>query len=102
MSIWGDLLDRLMSVSGGDQDIDQAVAAAFGRPAADFTESAETARGLIRDVLPDWHQHVGFDASGLFPYAALSRNDIHIDAAAPSLPLALLRVLVKTRGILPE
>ncbi len=98
MSILSSLSERLTSLTGGDPTIDQALAEAFDVPVADFSESAEKSRNLVLTVLPDWHLHVGFGASGLFPYASLTRGELHVEAEAPSLPLALLRVLVRAKS----
>lgn len=95
MTDWGDLAERLDAATGADAGLDEILAQGLGLPAAAYTGSAEAARALVLAALPGWHLHVGFDVSGLFPYAALSRGDIHVDASAPTVPLALLRVALK-------
>lgn len=94
MADWQELESALAGASGGDHAIDRAVASAFGQATADYSESVEACRALVAAALPGWKLHVGYDAAGLFPYAALSRGDSHLEAAAPTLPLAILRAAV--------
>lgn len=98
MADWGRLAERLAAASGADAGLDEELAHSLGLPAAAYTGSAESARAWVVAALPGWHVHVGFDASGVFPYAAVSRGDIHVDATGPTVPLALLRTALK----LPE
>lgn len=90
-----ELAERLSGATGGDAGLDAAIAAAYGLAPARFTESVEAARGLVAAVLPGWKLHVGFGVSGVFPYAALTRDDAHVEAEAPTVPLAILRVAVR-------
>lgn len=94
MADWQELEQALAAASGGDHAIDTAVATAFGQAAAAYSQSVEACRTLVAAVLPGWKLHVGYDVAGLFPYAALSRGDSHVEAAAPTLPLAILRAAV--------
>lgn len=95
MTDWGDLAERLERATGSDGGLDELLAKSLRLPVAAYTGSAESARALALAALPGWHLHVGFDATGLFPYAAISRGDIHVDASAPTVPLALLRAVLK-------
>lgn len=95
MPDWTDLDQRLAAATGADYDLDGAVARAFGCPPAHYSGEADQCRALVASALPGWKLHVGFDVAGVFPYAALTRGDLHIEAEAPSLPIAILRVAVK-------
>jgi hypothetical protein len=97
MADWVALEERVGQARGGDALLDRDLCLAFGVAEQPVTESVEAARALVGQGAPGWHLHVGFDASGLFPYAALTNADIHIEASATSLPLALLGALVKVR-----
>ncbi len=88
---------RLREASGSDDDLDRAVAVSFAVSDGDYTASTERARDLVAKALPDWRLHVGFNASGVMPYAALSRDGRHVEAAAPTLPLAILRAAWSAR-----
>lgn len=90
-----DLEHKLASASGGDPDLDRLVAAVFGVTAAPFTEAVEPCRALVASQLPGWHLHVGFGVSGVLPYAALSDAGHHVEAEAPTVPLAILRALLR-------
>lgn len=86
---WSELARRLDAATGPDSALD----AALGGEAV--TESAEGAAAWARATLPDWHLHVGFDVSGVLPYAALNGTGRHVEASAPTVPLAILRAVVK-------
>lgn len=94
MADWQDVESALAVASGGDRGMDVAIATAFGQPPAEYSESVEACRALVAAALPGWQLHVGYDVAGVFPYAALRRDDVHMEAAAPTLPLAILRVAV--------
>lgn len=83
------LLPRLEAATGPDTALDAALHCDH------VTASAETARAWAVAALPGWHAHVGFDASGVMPYAAFSRDGCHVDATAPTVPLAILRAAAK-------
>lgn len=97
MADWRELAAALAAASGGDHALDAAVATAFGQEVAEYSESVDACRGLVAAALPGWKLHVGYDVTGIFPYAALSREDAHIEADAPSLPLAILRAAVAVK-----
>lgn len=101
MADWAELEDRVGKAKGGDTQLDHDLCAAFDVADQPVTEVAEAARALVLQAAQGWRLHVGFDATGLFPYAALSKDDAHVEAIAPSLPLALLGALVKVRRLSP-
>ena len=91
MTDWDGLAASLTRATGADAALDGAVALAFGVEVADFTASVGAARRVAADALPDWKFHVGYDANGMFPYAAMTRGDTHVEANAPTVPLAILK-----------
>lgn len=90
-----DLEHKLVAAMGGDAELDQLIATTFGVAAAPFTEAVEPCRALVASQLPGWHLHVGFGVSGVLPYAALSDAGHHVEAEAPTVPLAILRALLR-------
>lgn len=92
MSTLAQLLD---AATGADAAIDRALAETFGLPLRPYTGAVEDARSLVAAILPSWVLHLGFDALGVFPYAALTRGSTHLEAEAAALPLAIVRVAVK-------
>lgn len=93
-TILQNLAAGLAEAGGGDGALDQQLAVGLGQPAADYTQSVPACQGLTASLLPGWHLHLGYDARGLFPYAALSWGTFHVEATAPTVPLAILRALV--------
>lgn len=91
---WNDLLQRLNKADGPDSSVDELLGVAVPGNGPHPTASAESARAWAAAVLPGWHAHVGFDASGVMPYAAFSRDDHHVEASAATVPLAILRAAV--------
>ncbi len=91
---WQGLRERLTTATGADAAVDAALATGFGVPPDDFTASVDKCRALVAAALPGWKLHVGYNATGLFPYAAVTLGSRHVEAEAPSLPLAILRALV--------
>lgn len=94
------IAERLARATGASPELDAALAGALGVEPRPFTASAEECRSLAARLLPGWHLHVGYGASGVFPYAALSQGGHRHAAEAPTLPLAILRALVA--AIVPE
>jgi hypothetical protein len=88
----------LTAATGPDGDLDAQIANAFQAEVRDYSASVEACRSLVGSALPGWRLHVGFDATGLFPYASLSNNGQRVEASAPTLPLAMLRVAVAAWG----
>lgn len=99
---WQDLTRRLEGCSGGDADLDAAVAEAFAVPPAHYTGSVEACRDLVARALPGWRLHLGFDVTGVFPYAALSRGPHHLESEAAAIPLAILKAAVAAVSLPPE
>ncbi|CAA7613443.1 conserved hypothetical protein [Magnetospirillum sp. LM-5] len=99
MADWDALGDRIVKAKGGDAQLDTDLCLAVGVSVQPVTESVDAARALVREGAPGWHLHIGFDATGLFPYAALTQGDTHVDASATSVPLALLGALAKVRNL---
>jgi hypothetical protein len=97
------LRDRLERAAGSDRELDRELARLLGPGGdepPDYTASVDHAIELIRGTLPAWRWHVGWSASGVVPYATVSRPGLVIEAVAPTIPLALLKALV--RGALVE
>jgi hypothetical protein len=88
-----DLKALLRKANGADIDIDRAIAARFAVAPADYSSSVDQCRSLVNQLLPGWRLHLGYGASGIFPYASLAKGDEVIMAEAPTLPLAVLRAL---------
>lgn len=99
---WSDLGRRMMQASGSDAVLDRAIAEAFVQPEAGYTASVEACRTLVAAALPGWRLHLGYGASGTFPYASLSRDGCHIVSDAPTVPLAILRSAVEAASLAPS
>jgi hypothetical protein len=98
----GDLIDlahRLNAATGSDRGLDAELARQFGvgEPAPDYTASVDRCIDLVHAVMPGWAWHVGWNATGIIPYASLHQGDQLAEAAAPTVPLALLKALLKAR-----
>jgi hypothetical protein len=94
------LAHRLDVATGSDRELDGELARVLGGAApgtvpADYTSSVDRCVELVRAAAPGWAWHVGWDASGLLPYATLHRGERCVEAAAPTVPLALLRALAR-------
>lgn len=94
-----DLERRLDQATGSDRALDQALArladpAATGA-APDYTASVDRTVDLVHALLPGWSWHVGWNATGVLPYATLHQGERLVEASAPTVPLALLRALVR-------
>ena len=97
---------RLEVATGSDRELDGELArvlagASPGTVPADYTSSVDQCVELVRAAAPGWAWHVGWDASGLLPYATLRQGEHRIEAAAPTVPLALLRALARALAV-PE
>jgi hypothetical protein len=91
---WQDLLRRVEKAGGAEAELDRDLAAAFGVAAAPFTASVPDCRSLAAAALPDMKLHLGYGASGVFPYASLSGGGLHVVSEASTVPLAILKSLV--------
>jgi len=97
MADWDELAAALARATGSEAALDQLIATAFATDPVDFTASVGAAHDLAVAALPGWKLHVGFDANGMFPYAALTQGDLHVEANAPTVPLAILRAAVAAK-----
>ena len=94
VSDWPELERRLERASGADALLDHDLAVAFGASEAPFTSSVPDCRTLAGAVLPGLRLHLGYGASGMFPYASLSGEGLYIVSEAPTVPLSILRSVV--------
>lgn len=92
---WRGLADAAGQATGADPGLDAALAAWFGLAAAAFTGSVDDARALAAAAMPGWTLHLGFDVTGVFPYARLRSNGRSVEAGASTLPLAIVRAVVE-------
>jgi len=97
MADWDELAAMLARATGAEAALDQALATAFAVTATDFTASVGAARTLAAEALPGWKLHVGYDANGMFPYSAMTQGDLHVEANAPTVPLAILKAAVAAK-----
>ena len=93
-SDWTELERRLAVATGGDGDLDLAIAQAFHQPEAPYSISVSACQALVGVCMPQWRLHLGFGVTGLFPYASLARDGVLIISDAPTVPLAILRSAV--------
>lgn len=93
------LADRIATATGSDRGLDAALARMFGggEPPPDYTSSVDRCIELVHAVMPGWAWHVGWNATGVLPYATLHLGDRVAEAAAPTVPLALLKAMLKAR-----
>jgi hypothetical protein len=94
------LLGRLEGATGSDRELDAALAHAFGvaDPVPDYTASVDRCLDLVHAVLPGWAWHVGWNATGVLPYATLHGPQGLVAASAATVPLALLKALLRAHG----
>ncbi|HLN22864.1 MAG TPA: hypothetical protein VK558_02660 [Patescibacteria group bacterium] len=90
-----DLDTWLQRATGADPGLDAAIVVLFGVPPGDYTASIEKCRFLLTETLPGWQMHLGYDVSGVFPYAAVSNGGRRLAADGPTVPLAILRAVVR-------
>ena len=96
------LLKRIEAATGRDRDLDRVIARVLdggeiGDETPDFTASVDQCLALIARILPGWHWHLGYGASGVFPYAAIAHGRFRVETGATTVPLALLAAAVKAR-----
>lgn len=91
---WPGLEKRLEQAIGAEPRLDRDLAAAFAVAEAPFTASVADCRALVGAALPGMRLHLGYGASGMFPYASLSGTGLYVVSEAPTVPLAILRSLV--------
>jgi hypothetical protein len=95
IALWEVLRDRLDRAAGPDAGLDADLTRALAGSEGAVTASPEAARAWARAALPGWHAHIGFDVTGILPYAAFSQADRHVEATAPTVPLAILRAALR-------
>jgi hypothetical protein len=94
------LLHRLRQAQGCDGALDQKIAQDLdvGAPTTEvpaYTASVDCCLDLLHRLLPGWHWHVGYGASGILPYAFVADGERRFEATAPTVPLALLIVITQ-------
>lgn len=91
----GLLSEALQEATGADPELDRRLAAELGAPPAAYSASIDATIGLIGHALPGWGWHLGWHADGIRPYASLhdAGRTVHVEAAGPTVPLALLRAM---------
>ncbi len=87
---------RIAGATGADRELDRELAALVDpvEPVPDYTASVDRCIDLVHACLPGWAWHVGWNASGILPYATLHHGEHLVAAAAPTVPLALLKALL--------
>lgn len=94
---------KMAAATGSDTNLDADLHEAAYGVRADrvpaYTSSVDACLALVHERLPEWHWHLGYGATGVFPYAVLTHGpedaDSRSEATAPTVPLALLRAFVK-------
>jgi hypothetical protein len=94
------LAKALAAATGPDTGLDALIAASLDQKMADYSGSVDRSGRLVATLLADWHLHVGFGGSGVFPYATLSRGEERAEAEAPTVPLAILRATIMALAII--
>ncbi|MEZ5858486.1 MAG: hypothetical protein R3D28_05705 [Geminicoccaceae bacterium] len=99
----GLLKEELLAATGADRELDRRLAAELGAPPAAYTASIDATLDLIRHALPGWGWHLGWHADGIRPYASLhdAARTVHVEAAGPTVPVALLRAMGEALSHVP-
>lgn len=87
------LLEALESATGAEAKIDEMIADSLRAKKNDYTSNAVACRELAGQMLPSARLQVGYDVSGVLPSATLSYTERLYSSVAPTVPLAILRVL---------
>jgi hypothetical protein len=100
-----DLKKRVLAATGEDRELDRLIGETLdpdGASTCRYSSSVDDCIALIGAILPDWSWHVGHGPLGVMPYASLhrkttadDRSDMRVEATASTVPLALLRAMVK-------
>ncbi|NQV54605.1 MAG: hypothetical protein HQ503_01995 [Rhodospirillales bacterium] len=92
------LLARIDAATGADPELDADIEKNL-RGQSDrtpnYTSSVDRCLELLHTTLPDWHWHLGRNASGQFPYATLTNGNISVSADNTTVPLVLLAVILQ-------
>jgi len=94
------LQDRVETATGADRDLDADIEKILRGPsdaAPDYTASVDSCLELLHAVLPHWHWHLGRGATGVLPYASLSKGKMTVSAEGTTVPLVLLTAIIKAR-----
>ncbi|MBC8338015.1 MAG: hypothetical protein ISR51_00975 [Rhodospirillales bacterium] len=92
------LQDRIETATGTDRALDADIEHILLGPSEDapnYTGSVERCMDLLHAVLPDWHWHLGRDATGMMPFARLSKGNMTVSADGTTVPLVLLAATIK-------
>ena len=96
------LVAAIERATGSDRQIDRALAELAGQDTADppdYTASVDRCIDLLHQLLPGWSWHVGWNATGVLPYATLHQGKQRVEAAAPTVPVALLKALMQAHAV---
>lgn len=89
------LRTKLDDISGADAEIDRLLAQVPGIEFDEFSSDAVSSRKLVHHLLPDARLRVGYNVSGVLPNAVLHDKAHCYSVVAPTVPLAILRVLIE-------
>lgn len=92
------LQTRIDAASGADRDLDADIETALhgaADEAPSYTASVDRCLDLLHAYLPDWHWHLGRGASGVMPYASLTKGRKTVTADGVTVPLVLLSAIFK-------
>lgn len=96
------LLSKVSRATGADRSLDQRIASELDTstatdPAPDYTASVDQCIALVKRVLPGWRWRVGFGPVGVRVYAFVDNGRQRHEAMAPTVPLALLSAMLKSK-----
>ena len=89
---------HIASARGADRDLDAEIEKVLNgqsQNAPDYTASVDRCLDLLHAKLPNWHWHLGRDATGLMPYASISHDKLIASADGTTVPLVLLTAIIK-------
>jgi len=87
------LKDRIEQATGPSRALDQAVSDALNVPLRDYSSSVDACMGLIHELFPTAHWHVGRADDGVSMYATLTKGRHRAESTNITVPLALLKVI---------
>jgi hypothetical protein len=88
------LRDALQDATGADETIDGALVQCLAISLQDYTSDAPLCRQLVATLVPGARLHVGYDVTGVLPRAVLHTGGARFAGTAPTVPLAILRMLI--------
>lgn len=89
---------RIESGNGADRALDADIEKILRGPSdhpPDYTASVDRCLELLHGVLPNWHWHLGHGATGMMPYATLSKGQTRVSADGTTVPQVLLAAIIK-------